>query len=629
VTLPVGGVGGSFIRGGATAGAQLLRAGAVGAGQGAVTAGLNPVIGGNFAEQKGRQVVTGAALGAPLGVAGQGAVQLLQGALKAPAAAGNAFANAVSPQSPAQIELAISIARSQGDEATAQSLEAALQAAQQRMQQNVGSIQALVAGSNAQRRVGQRVSAQSGVTLSPAQASGSKTATMIENLARQSVFTRDRMFLGDQKRARQMINTIRQFGRDISPTQTSPAIFADRLQKMTAGMVTNLAKQRTEVAGGAYRQIDSMMGNAPVVEARKSLEAAARLSDEFQGSSETAGKIRAWAENFFSRLPPDGRMTAARAISELQGFEQAARTGTGLFEGITDRSTAKTAARRLQAAMMADLDESANTAGGTIGDSLRRANDLWRKYSSEIDAVEGSALGRIVGDDVVGELSGTSFNTVSPEALFQKLERLTPSELRVVRDYTQRNNPALWEEYKRLVLDTALERARIPPPSSRGRPAAITPSVLVRELEGSTGASGVNAQERLRVLFDDSQRLESILEAARRMADSEGKSFSGTAPADQAMRALEMVSAPIRQTAGALGTLSGLNVVARQSAPGAARTPFRAVEIPDNWLNQLYGRAAGVAGPGAVAADRILEIDVVGGQPISVEEARRLQRQGR
>jgi hypothetical protein len=211
-------------------------------------------------------------------------------------------------------------------------------------------------------------------------------------------------------------------------------------------MVTGLANRRTEVAGGAYREVERIAGGAPIVQARNTLDEVARLADEFGDVSTADGqKIKAWAEGFFSRLSGDGMMTPTKAIRELQGWSQAARTGVGLFDGIADRSTAKTAANRLARALQADLDETAAGADGSIGDALKQANDLWRRYSSEIDAVEASALGRIVGDDMVGELTGTGFNTTSPERVLKVLDGLSAPELQVVKDYLGRANPELWQ----------------------------------------------------------------------------------------------------------------------------------------------------------------------------------------
>ncbi len=290
-----------------------------------------------------------------------------------------------------------------------------------------------------------------------------------------------------------------------------------------------------------------------------------------------------------------------------------------------DRSTAKTAANRLAAAMMRDLDESANATGGTIGDSLREANGLWRRYSSEIDAVEASALGRIVGEDMAGELSGTAFNTVSPEAVIRKLDGLSASELRVVRDYVQRANPSLWGEYQRTVLERALESARTQAPSMGGRPAAINPGAFVKELEGSSGKAAINARARLEVLFGGSDQLKSILEASRRMADSTGTNFSGTAPAQEALTMAQRLTQAGTQAAGGLANLAGLRVVATQSVPGSARVPLPVRELSPNALARVAGVNTGAAG--AVAAQDPLEINVRGGTAVSVEEAERLSRE--
>ena len=277
--------------------------------------------------------------------------------------------------------------------------------------------------------------------------------------------------------------------------------------------------------------------------------------------------------------------------------------------------------------MMRDLDEAADANGGAIGDSLRKANDLWRQYSGEIDTLQASALGRIIGDDMVGELSGTTFNTVSPEAVVRKLDGLAASELGIVKDYLQKVNPQLWGEYQRLTVERAMQAARASAPSMGGRPAAINPGAFVRQLEGGSGSHAVNAQARLRVLFDDNQQLSSILEASRRMADTTGASFSGTAPAQEAMTMMQRLSQAGAQAAGGVANLAGLRVVASQSVPGSARVPLRTRQLSESALGRIAG--FNTAAAGAVGAFDPLEINVTGGIPVSVEEAERDQREFR
>lgn len=125
-TAPLGALGSGFVRGGATAAAQIGRAGLVGAGTGALTSGLNAVTEeGDYWGQKAQQVGTGAAFGGALGAAGQGVVRGLQGAANAPRRALNAAADIISPQSPQQYEIAIKLAQEAGDVAKVEELQAA------------------------------------------------------------------------------------------------------------------------------------------------------------------------------------------------------------------------------------------------------------------------------------------------------------------------------------------------------------------------------------------------------------------------------------------------------------------------------------------------------------------------
>jgi hypothetical protein len=231
---------------------------------------------------------------------------------------------------------------------------------------------------------------------------------------------------------------------------------------------------------------------------------------------------------------------------------------------------------------MADMDETAAGADGTVGEALRRANDLWRKYSSEIDSVEASALGRIVGDDVVGELTGTAQNTVSPERVLKVLDGLTATELKTVKDYLVRENPQMWQQFQRTTLERAMDSARASAPSMGDRALPINPGAFVRELEGSSGKAAVAQQERLRVIFDGAARdqLEALMSAGRRMADSTGYNFSGTGAYNEASGVLSNIANLGRSAASQLGGLTGLQAVARASQPGAARVPLRMLEAP-------------------------------------------------
>ena len=182
-TLPLGGLGGGFVKGGATALNQLGRAGLVGAGQGAVQAAAtvnDQATDGDFWGEKLQQAAIGGASGAIGGAVGQGAVRALQGGVNLPGRTLNAVADAVQPQSPQSYELAIKMAQEAGDTVRVEQLQAA---AQQAMRDQGGIVGRLLRGSVAQQRKADKVAQATGINLSPGQRSGNPVAKQMENWA--------------------------------------------------------------------------------------------------------------------------------------------------------------------------------------------------------------------------------------------------------------------------------------------------------------------------------------------------------------------------------------------------------------------------------------------------------------
>ena len=176
--------------------------------------------------------------------------------------------------------------------------------------------------------------------------------------------------------------------------------------------------------------MESAAGGQKVVQTSATLDEIAKIVDEFGGvQGADAQAVARQAEAFFNTLKGDGAITPGLAVRQLQAWDKAARTGAGLFEGVQDRTTAKTLAGRLSRALMDDLDATANDVGGTLGESLRAANKGWREYSGQIDALESSALGRMVGEDFADAVAGVGFNSVSPEKVWQRMDSLSPTEL--------------------------------------------------------------------------------------------------------------------------------------------------------------------------------------------------------
>lgn len=379
-----------------------------------------------------------------------------------------------------------------------------------------------------------------------------------------------------------MINAINRTAKQASPTGVSAEGFAQSLQGQVKNMVTDLSKSRSAFGRQAYGAVENAAGGQKIVATNATLDEIAKIVDEFgsvQGADASA--VARQAEAFFNKLSGDGAITPGLAVRQLQAWEQAARTGQGLFEGVQDRTTAKTLAGRLSRALMADLDGAADNTVGPLGDSLRAANKGWRDYSSKIDAIEASALGRLVGEDFADEVAGVAFNRVSPEKVWQRLDTMTPSELEAVKSYVTKNSPELWQQYQRLTLERARDMAKAQAPSMGARPLGINPSAFVKSLEGSSGKQAVNQQARLKVIFGDSplgEQVNMLTEAGRRMADFTGYNSSGTGGANELMSIpgmLGKVADGAKAATGALGPLFGMRGVAN-----AARAPINQRAIP-------------------------------------------------
>lgn len=565
-TAPVGAVG--LGAKGATALRTVGKVGGYGAATGAGTAALNPVTDGDFWAGKAQQTAVGAAVGGPLSAGGKVATNALQKAVNAPRQFTNAL---IAPQAPV------------GQAAPSKAVQ-------------------LITGSPAGIRRGDRVAESTGINLTPGQRSGGKAVTMLENVARGSVWTRDRMFAGDQQRARQMLNSIRSTARGMASESTSPEAFATKLQGTVRDMTGDLASARSTFGREAYGAVEKAAGGGKVVQTKATLDAIANVVDEFKGvQGADAQAIAAQAERFFNELGGDGAITPGLALRQLQAWEQASRTGSGLFEGVQNRTTAKTVAGKLARALQDDLDQTADTAGGSVGESLRAANKGWRDYSKQIDALEASALGRIVGEDFVDDVAGVGFNSISPEKVWQRMDGLAPSELQSVKTYLERANPEMWGQYQRLTLERARDVARQSAPSYGSKTLGINPGAFVKSLEGSSGQKAVDMQKRLGVIFGGSEyegRVMELMEAGRRMADSTGTNFSGTSGASEVMAMpglLGTITQGARAAGGALGPIYGLQHIARTAnTPLAQRQPQAMYQM--GGFGQLLGQAPSPAG---------------------------------
>jgi hypothetical protein len=525
---------------------------------GLATTATQPVLEGDFAQGKAQQAVTSSLLGGTFSGALSATGRGIEEVANIPVNAANAMARQI--QQPGQ-----------------------------------GVVSRVVSGgvkpSEVQR--GADLFARLGIDATPAQISGSRAGTMVENLSRQSVFTADDALRGDLKRSAQLINAVKRTAKSISGSQAvDPASVGTQVQKLTTDAVSKIAAMRSTWGRRAYGQIDRAANGQKIVGTQNLRNEIGAILKEYEGvtgadAQKVVSQVRKWidTQDEILRLGDRGRVSAGTALRQLQTYAKGARGEGNIFADLEGRGVDRALSARLQSAMMRDLDEAAaNNGRGNLGVMIRRANEGWRKFSSELDAIEGSILGSVVGDDFAGEISGVAFNKVAPERVFQRLVTAQPSEIAVAKSYLTRFNPQVWQDFQKARLLAALDAARISPATAGPRAIPMDPARFIDELTGGAGARGKLGMDRLKAIYGDSPAwpaIRDLLNASRRMGDSFGRNYSNTAVAQQAMSAMDKLSqiagGAIRQGVGTAATIAGLKQYTQQAMNGA---PAQLYQLP-------------------------------------------------
>lgn len=452
-------------------------------------------------------------------------------------------------------------------------------------------------GSGAAGRRADTLQEATGVHLTPADRTGNRFTRFLENMASQSLVSADKVTIGRAKSGRQIVNAARRIASAISP-QNDTVQAAQNLQKAVSDMAEGMAKRRTDEAGALYRQVDAMAGNAPVVELSNTERAIKSLMDEYRNT------VGADAEQIVSQgarfkkltqggAPPQpqivnpqtgrpfleageaaiGKITASDAMRQLQVWSKAMR-GTGkLFDDVS-RSEDQRAAKILHDALLSDLDNAA-VQGGTVGEMIRNANAAWRKHSQQIDTLENSILGDVVGQEFADEINGIVQNKMTPEKVLDRFRRAAPKEIKVARDYLEKYNPEAWAQIKRAYIDEAVSFARSSTATQQTN--VIEPAELIRQLRGGTTRKAAKrGDERLKAMFggsDEWGQINALIQVLERKADGFGYNSSGTSPQEGARKILGAMYGGGLTALGTMGEVMGLRKIADYMTPGGAPAP--------------------------------------------------------
>lgn len=479
---------------------------------------------------------------------------------------------------------------------------------------------------------GEALAQRTGIDLTPGMVSGGKAQTAMENMARQSVFSADTAFQADERIANQAIANVERIMDRISPDSVSPQSIGQRVQESVDQAVKRVADRREDVAKEQYSAIRRMVGDSPIVDYAKTRQV---LQDIIGENTDVLGadprRVRMQAQRMLDELSGKDGFSLESARKSRSSYGAAARGQANLLNNV-DRNVNKAFAKRMYGAISSDiesagqrLDEAAGfgrngvvPTGSNImppSEMLKAANDEYRNHTDLLRKIEYSPLRRLLGDKF--DVEGFTEYSLSPETVVQRIDAMKPSELAQVRYFMEKNEPEVWGQYKRMIVEDALSAAQTAPASAGANHVPFNAGGFIRAL----GGDKVDKIERLRATFDPSEMAEIMdaLQAARRMGDKFGAPHSGTGPYNEVVQASNgfvdaFKNASLRAAAGTAAPIAGFNKVARMMVDSNGRRALIELSRLPPGSRKANDLAAYLAATAAVGSDEPLDIEIVGGR---------------
>lgn len=425
-------------------------------------------------------------------------------------------------------------------------------------------------------KAGDELVRHTGIELSPAARTGSKMLQHAESAARQSHWAADSVRTYDRKVANQVVERINKTLDDISPNGASTEAVGDHIRGTVRNAVKQIADKRDELAQKEYGAIRELVRGRPILQPTNLQGELRSILEEFDGvQAADAKRVVSWANEAMKNIGQNADV--GKAIQNRRFWSNASKGVGNLFKDASPGLQRRIAAR-VTRAMEKDLDASAEALGGEVGAMLRQANANYRRAMQSIEYVQNSPLGRLMGEEFTDALqSGNAFNRIPPEQVVQRLTRLHPSEIHVVKKILQDQSPDAWQMVKRRVIEDALEESMQAAPSYGADTLAIQGNKFVNAL----ARRNVDAK-RLQAMLSQSEldELNYVFEAIKRWGDRTGSNPSGTAAMSQFFTALRGVGAKAAaSTAGE--ALSLRNIAKAMNNPTARRQIIELTRLPD------------------------------------------------
>lgn len=479
---------------------------------------------------------------------------------------------------------------------------------------------------------GEALAQRTGIDLTPGMVSGSKAQTAMENMSRQSVFSADTAFEADKKIADQAIANINRVMDRVSPDSVSPQAIGDRVQRSVDEAVKGVLDRRDQVAKQQFGAIRNMVGDAPVVDYGRTKQV---LQDMIDENADVLGadprRIRMQAQRMLDEIGQKEGFTLESARKSRSSYGAAARGQSNLLNNV-DRNVNQAFAKRLYGAISQDieaagqrLDEAAGFGrNGVVPDGvvatkpsemLKAANDEYRNHTDLLRQIDQSPLRRLLGDKV--DVDGFTSYSLAPEVVLGRINTMKPSELGQVRYFMERNNPEVWQQYKRMIVEDALNAAETAPASSGANHIPFNANGFIRAL----GGDKPEKIERLKATFDPAEMEEIMdaLQASRRMGDKFGANFSGTGPYNEVVQASSgfvdaMKNASLKAGVATAAPIAGFNKVARMMVNSDGRRALIELSRLPPGSRKANDLAAYLTATATVGSDEPLEVEIVGGR---------------
>jgi hypothetical protein len=487
-------------------------------------------------------------------------------------------------------------------------LNAAGQLIEKALPQNVvGSALNAIAGKSKTSdfaKEGEDLAQRTGIDFTPGQVTGSKGQIALENRVRALASSSDIAHQADQRINQQWMDYTNRVIDNVGERGGTASDVGERVQGAVKSAVKNMTAARDATANADYGQIRTLLEGKPAIVPQNYMGKLQELGQEFAGGPE--GSDYAKLSKTITSLQDTGLQNADIAtMMKTRRFLSQVAGGQVQLAGDTGRGMQKRIASELLGSIDQDLDSSAAKIGGPVGEMLKNANAAYRTASQQIEGLQQSALGKLVGEDFANAIGSGTFNQIPGEVVMQRLSTLKPSQLKSAAAILAEHDPATLQAVKSSVLESALSKAQQAAPSDGANALAARPNVFVNAL-----AKTPEDIQRMSALFSTSEQaqIQDAMNAARRISDKAGANFSGTASALQSYewaRALGSLAAgnPVPAV-----SMTGLSLSSKSVATVMANSQGRAVirqmaslPVGSQRFRELMAKFSAIAGAQSVS----------------------------